>query len=352
MFSQHTAKITLPFGHHITTTSQPTASGMAGPNPTILLAPSQAVADVPEKENVQSRPSVKVVKPASKSGLGSKSGARRDQGQSDDEIAKLPLEKKRVAELKLKREAPKLTDRLTEQDQICMVSWLVDSKRWKIFKENQKKFWTDLSNYWNHNAWAKYKAVRELENHTGGGDGDKDQNKGPSEDPSVTCSRKFDSVSPLSDEEDTPTESSDSSNAKQTKDLTNAKHAKTKQQIGLRKSESSDSIESDPEAASRKLIFSAIESMKQKTREQMAIDKATLELAQKREARDEEEHQLARKHEVREEEEYQERKKRAKKEGDWIWFEKIKVMCKSSSAVIRAMVEKLLAENMLNGDDL
>ena len=30
-------------------------------------------------------------------------------------------------------------------------------------------------NYWSNNAWAKYKAVRHREKHTGGGDGDADR---------------------------------------------------------------------------------------------------------------------------------------------------------------------------------
>lgn len=32
-----------------------------------------------------------------------------------------------------------------------------------------------LENWWNNNAWKKYKAAHDLEDHTGGGDGDRDQ---------------------------------------------------------------------------------------------------------------------------------------------------------------------------------
>ena len=41
-----------------------------------------------------------------------------------------------------------------------------------------------VKNYWTNQAWEKYKAVRQLQNHTGGGDGDDDQITTPDDDAS------------------------------------------------------------------------------------------------------------------------------------------------------------------------
>ncbi|KAF8336086.1 hypothetical protein F5887DRAFT_920968 [Amanita rubescens] len=152
-------------------------------------------APLSDKENV---PAVQHV-PASKKrarGAGSRSGAmnRRAGGGSDDEIAKLSPASREATQLKLSEvKEDTSTYNLTEDDKLRIVEWLTDEKQWPEMRIKQAIFWVTLSqkilappgritptqirNYWSNQAWPKYKAVREMEEHTGGGDGDDDDDE-------------------------------------------------------------------------------------------------------------------------------------------------------------------------------
>ncbi|KAI1781726.1 hypothetical protein LXA43DRAFT_1105454 [Ganoderma leucocontextum] len=115
------------------------------------------------------------------SGKGSKAGVanRRDPGASDDEIEGLSEAAKENAGL------PRTTG-LTDDEKYKVVEYLTDERRWSQFKVKQLTYFdelvkifdkrvklTQISNFWHGQAWAKYKACREsLVKHTGGGDPD------------------------------------------------------------------------------------------------------------------------------------------------------------------------------------
>ncbi|KAF8159923.1 hypothetical protein B0H34DRAFT_797120 [Crassisporium funariophilum] len=130
-------------------------------------------------------------------GQGSKSGSqnRRGGGGSDDEIAKLGLKDRQAAELKMpgksdekKEVEAKAPVGLSDEDKLTVVRWITQEERWKDWKLKQHGYWITLSNdvlkppgrisasqiknYFTNQAWEKYKAVRERQAHTGGGDGD------------------------------------------------------------------------------------------------------------------------------------------------------------------------------------
>ncbi|CDO68579.1 hypothetical protein BN946_scf184996.g10 [Trametes cinnabarina] len=115
-------------------------------------------------------------------GRGSKSGPlnRRSRGASDEEISKLDDEAKAAASI------PK---GLTEEQKLQVVEYVTDERRWPQFRVKQNVYWTELSqevfkghvtvtqisNYWYNQVWDKYKACMEnLVKPTGGGDGDDD----------------------------------------------------------------------------------------------------------------------------------------------------------------------------------
>ncbi|KAF8152558.1 hypothetical protein B0H34DRAFT_861765 [Crassisporium funariophilum] len=130
-------------------------------------------------------------------GQGSKSGSqnRRGGGGSDNEITKLGLKDRQAAELKMpgksnekKEVEAKASVGLSDEDKLTVVRWITQEERWKDWKLKQHGYWITLSNnvlklpgqilalqiknYFTNQAWEKYKAVRERQVHTGGGDGD------------------------------------------------------------------------------------------------------------------------------------------------------------------------------------
>ncbi|KAI0742331.1 hypothetical protein C8Q80DRAFT_1273022 [Daedaleopsis nitida] len=128
--------------------------------------------------DVATAPSGKV--PAAKpKGKGSKKGAnRRNQGTSDTEVDALTAEQKADAAIASRG--------LSEDQKLALVEYVTDPDRWPKFKIEQAQHWqklakdfkksvTTVENYWCDHAWEKYKLCREnLVKHTGGGDGDED----------------------------------------------------------------------------------------------------------------------------------------------------------------------------------
>ena len=135
-------------------------------------------------------------------GTGSKSGPAgwRDNGGSDSEIAKLSPEA--IVDSKI-RTPVKLESipGLSDHDKAKVVEYVTSTERWPSFKVNQAHYWNNVSgswvpclvydnaylyirslgicwrvgviseqvrNFWHGQAWEKYKAVWEREEHTGG----------------------------------------------------------------------------------------------------------------------------------------------------------------------------------------
>ncbi|KAG2112865.1 hypothetical protein DEU56DRAFT_762003 [Suillus clintonianus] len=145
-----------------------------------------------------------VPKPKSMRGTGSKSGEgnRRTSGNSDDEISKLAESQLGRAGLKLEPEglgaAPVETPvklegatsgrAFSDEDKLKAVKYITSPEVWPTFKLTQTTTFTyiacvllkgrvdhaQIRNFWHNQAWPKYKAVRERQEHTGGGDGDED----------------------------------------------------------------------------------------------------------------------------------------------------------------------------------
>ncbi|KAJ3925056.1 MAG: hypothetical protein NXY57DRAFT_1044429, partial [Lentinula lateritia] len=121
-------------------------------------------------------------------GTGSKSGStnRRDGGDSDVEIEMLSPEDMKAAVLKDPGDEKK--SGVSEEDKVLLVEYLTRPEQWKNFRLRQgalminaasdifktKYTATQLSNAWKA-LWEKYKAVRERQEHTGGGNGDADR---------------------------------------------------------------------------------------------------------------------------------------------------------------------------------
>ncbi|KAF9233870.1 hypothetical protein BU15DRAFT_66190 [Melanogaster broomeanus] len=143
-------------------------------------------------------------------GKGSKSGegGRRASGTSDDEISKLSIKQLADADLKLIKDdglgdapvKPESTAKrgLTEDEKFTVVQYITSPEVNKEFRLCQGSIFTKLTytiikngiqptqirNYWWGQAWEKYKQARELEKHTGGGDGDEDRLEGKTDEDS------------------------------------------------------------------------------------------------------------------------------------------------------------------------
>ncbi|KAG2336562.1 hypothetical protein BDR05DRAFT_1005736 [Suillus weaverae] len=135
---------------------------------------------------------------AKRGGKGSKSGegSRHVTGTSDDEVSKLTETMLGEADLKLgtavsgdaavKSESKR---GLTDEDKLTAVKYITSVEVWYKFWLNQGTVFTTLAhktlgnhvtyaqvrNFWWNQAWEKYKQVKEMEEHTGGGDGDDDR---------------------------------------------------------------------------------------------------------------------------------------------------------------------------------
>ncbi|KAH9947855.1 hypothetical protein B0H21DRAFT_708172 [Amylocystis lapponica] len=126
-------------------------------------------------------------------GKGAKSGRvnRRTGGTSNDEISKLSDAVKEEA-TSIKGQG---TRGLTPQEKLLVVQYITEEKRWTDLRLKSGQYFRELAqtilhgrvtplqvqNYWNNQAYDKYKACREnLVEHTGGGDGD-DSDAGDSE---------------------------------------------------------------------------------------------------------------------------------------------------------------------------
>ncbi|KAG0704471.1 hypothetical protein DFH29DRAFT_997562 [Suillus ampliporus] len=149
--------------------------------------------------------SLPVPKPKVVRGTGSKSGEgnRCTSGNSDDEISKLAESQLSRADLKLEanglRATPakvagtpvKLEARVfSDEDKLKAVKYITSPEIWPTFKLTQTTTFTyiacvlmkgrldhaQIRNFWHNQAWLKYKAVQERQEHTGGGDGDEDDN--------------------------------------------------------------------------------------------------------------------------------------------------------------------------------
>ncbi|KAG2092537.1 uncharacterized protein F5147DRAFT_657689 [Suillus discolor] len=78
---------------------------------------------------------------------------------------------------------------LTDEDKLTAVKYITSVEVWYKFRLNQGTVFTTLAhktlgncvtyaqvrNFWWNQAWEKYKQVKEMEEHTGGGDGDDDR---------------------------------------------------------------------------------------------------------------------------------------------------------------------------------
>ncbi|KAE9397450.1 hypothetical protein BT96DRAFT_995790 [Gymnopus androsaceus JB14] len=138
------------------------------------------------KKKLDSKPKAAVAEKGKwKRGTGSKSGStnHREGGDSDVEIELLTPEDVKAAALKDPEDEKKAG--VSEEDKVTLVKYLTMAERWKNFKLRQgalmaasdifKGFYspTQLTNAWK-TIRDKYKAVRECQEHTGGGDGDAD----------------------------------------------------------------------------------------------------------------------------------------------------------------------------------
>ncbi|KIJ41410.1 hypothetical protein M422DRAFT_255605 [Sphaerobolus stellatus SS14] len=122
-------------------------------------------------------------------GKGSKGGKNaREPGGSDNEIQQLDPEEARLAAITSTREF------WTEEDKLKIVSYIVAPERWSNFKLNQARIFQEISmsvakdrsaekvrRQWQR-LWDAYKACRRHAHHTGGGDGDKNNESGTDED--------------------------------------------------------------------------------------------------------------------------------------------------------------------------
>ncbi|KAF9233546.1 hypothetical protein BU15DRAFT_73521 [Melanogaster broomeanus] len=126
-------------------------------------------------------------------GKGSKSGegGRRASGTSDDEISKLSIKQLADADLKLIKDdglgdAPAKPEiyqspEVNKEFRLCQGS-IFTKLAYTIIKNGIQP--TQIRNYWWGQAWEKYKQARELEKHTGGGDGDEDRLEGKTDEDS------------------------------------------------------------------------------------------------------------------------------------------------------------------------
>ncbi|KAG2134075.1 hypothetical protein DEU56DRAFT_756981 [Suillus clintonianus] len=152
--------------------NSPATTLPTGPSPTEAIVPSieKPPSKAPRRAQAKKPESDTNKKKTRTKGAGSKSGpaGRRDHGGSDSEITKLSPEAIKDSKIK--------------------TPYVTSPERWPGFKVNQVHYWNNISgnllkgrvtseqvrNFWHGQAWEKYKAVREREEHTGGGDGDED----------------------------------------------------------------------------------------------------------------------------------------------------------------------------------
>ncbi|PPQ84671.1 hypothetical protein CVT24_002737 [Panaeolus cyanescens] len=147
--------------------------------PVVRLSALHAQAN---KENTAPPPAK--VPPAKAKGLGSRSGAanRRKEGGSEDEVEKLDSKAKKSAALKIPS-----TNKLTDEEGIRFVTYATSEGIWDTFRlkalpvcvkmgAELNKTAECLTSYWN-GVWERYKACKDAEEHTGGGDGDQSRTK-------------------------------------------------------------------------------------------------------------------------------------------------------------------------------
>ncbi|KAL7281623.1 hypothetical protein ACG7TL_004940 [Trametes sanguinea] len=137
----------------------------------------------------------KVGKKGTGKGKGSKSGQlhRRESGISDDEIEKLSdslkdgarPQRAQVIEIKGEKADKDMGKGrgLTDEEKMLAVEYLTRPERYSNIKQSLQQYCVDslfkdrvhvqqIRNFWNHNAFDKYKAIRGQLPHTGGGDPD------------------------------------------------------------------------------------------------------------------------------------------------------------------------------------
>ncbi|KAG1732434.1 uncharacterized protein EDB91DRAFT_1349084 [Suillus paluster] len=292
--------------------NSPATTLPTGPSPTEAIvssvekppskAPRRAQAKKPKSDTNKKKTRTK--------GAGSKSGpaGRRDHGGSDSEIAKLSPEAIKDSKIKTPVKSESIRG-LTDDNKVKVVEYVTSPERWPSFKVNQAHYWNNISgnllkgrvtseqvrNFWHGQAWEKYKAVREREEHTGGGDGDEDgsdaeckplsakkRKRGSGEfsakvldefakskiyqlidavarnDESVIRHREYHSATPLSDEDASPMKKR------------------------IKRSESYDGDTSQ-------LLQQVIGRIEERDKRQAQLDANNIELAQKKDKRDEEE---------------------------------------------------------------
>ncbi|KAG2365343.1 hypothetical protein BDR07DRAFT_1481462 [Suillus spraguei] len=265
-------------------------------------------------------------------GAGSKSGPadRRDHGGSDTEIAKLSAEAIEDSKIKTPVKSEGIRG-LTDDDKIKVVEYVTSPERWPSFKVNQAHYWNNgrvtseqVRNFWHGQAWEKYKAVRDREEHTGGGDGDEDGSDAEYEfaksriyqlidavardDESVIRHREYHSVTPLSDEDTSPVKKR------------------------VKRSESYDGDTSH-------LLYQVIEGIEGRDKRQAQLDVNNLELTQKKDQRDEEERVERRETAARQ----AERERQDAFDKQW---DRCMQMVGNANPRVRAYGEKLLDELM------
>ncbi|PBK80699.1 hypothetical protein ARMGADRAFT_1091978 [Armillaria gallica] len=159
-----------------------------------ILQPINNASDIPastfkaatnDKENTLPKAAVSSKrKPKKPKGPGLKSGTNRHKDRaSDDEISTLSKVQKEMAELKPTSIVVKETEQKEELER------LVDQAEYLLGYDSHTTP-TQVHNYMLNQAWDKYKACKEWEEHMGGGDGDADHEVGENDDEEALDKKK------------------------------------------------------------------------------------------------------------------------------------------------------------------
>ncbi|KAG1823920.1 uncharacterized protein BJ212DRAFT_1296436 [Suillus subaureus] len=189
--------------HHVTPPATFSPGTIFGAEVTPNMTPAQKSQDhsvmstdspVPSKTTKQARGKMASETKAKRGGKGSKSGEGSHciTGTSDDKVLKLTETMLGEADLKLETAVsgdaavkPESKHGLTDEEKVTAVKYITSVKVWYKFWLNQGMLahktlenhvtYAQVRNFWWDQAWEKYKQVKEMEEHTGGGDGDDDR---------------------------------------------------------------------------------------------------------------------------------------------------------------------------------
>ncbi|KAI0039148.1 hypothetical protein FA95DRAFT_1612804 [Auriscalpium vulgare] len=303
-------------------------------------------------------------------GKGSKSGQgnRRDAGGSDDEILELTEAQMDAAALKVKEAKKTEPKGLSNTDKLKAVECITSPERWPTFRVNQHRVFihiasvvlskrvtpTQIRNYWWNQAWEKYKAVRIMSQHTGGGDGDADRqiregkakvrnmfsqkvldafeasriyeaiNKVAKDDASVVRHDDFSSARAVSDDDGSNSEheTADDEHSDSSGDSHTNKKSKAgkKSQKKRKRGDGSDDFSS--------MVARALKNVEARNKRQEKVDKIQLDLAKL--------------HEERERQEFEERREQARRKAATEQWATAMAMVDHVNPLIRQQGERLV----------